>query len=88
MKLNLQRHLKCKVWRFGESTINRTQVYLWYNWFKQGPEDVNDNNRSGHLSTSIIKENIEAMKLMVLDNRRITFTEVAIDVSISIGSSQ
>ena len=27
---------------FGESTISRTQVQLWYNRFKKGREDVND----------------------------------------------
>ena len=28
---------------FGESTISRTQVQLWYNRFKEAREDVNDN---------------------------------------------
>ena len=27
---------------FGESTMSRTQVQLWYNQFKEGREDVND----------------------------------------------
>ena len=27
---------------FGESTMSRTQVQLWYNGFKEGREDVND----------------------------------------------
>ena len=27
---------------FGESTMRRTQVQLWYNRFKEGREDVND----------------------------------------------
>ena len=30
---------------FGEVTMNRTQVQLWYNRFKKGREDVNDNAR-------------------------------------------
>ena len=32
---------------FGESTISRTQVHLWYNRFKKGREDVNDDARPG-----------------------------------------
>ena len=32
---------------FGESTISRTQVQLWYNRFEEGREDVNDDARSG-----------------------------------------
>ena len=27
---------------FGESTMSRTQVQLWYNQFKEGPEDFKD----------------------------------------------
>ena len=27
--------------------LSRTQVQLWYNRFKEGREDVNDNARSG-----------------------------------------
>ena len=59
---------------FGESSVSRTQVQLWYNWFKQ------DDARSGRPSTSTTDENIEAVKNMILDNRRITNREVADDV--------
>ena len=51
---------------FGVSTMSRTQVQLWYNWFKEGQEDVNDN--PGRPSTSKTDENIEAMKKIILDN--------------------
>ena len=37
---------------FNESNIGRTQVQLWYNRFKEGREDVNDDARSGRRSTS------------------------------------
>ena len=30
---------------FGESTMSRTQVQLWYNGFKEGREDVSDDAR-------------------------------------------
>ena len=53
----------------------RTQGQLWYNRFKEGREDVNDNARSGRPSTSTTDENIEAVKKMILDNRRITIIE-------------
>ena len=32
---------------FGESTMSRTQVQLWYNWFKEGRENINDYARLG-----------------------------------------
>ena len=48
---------------FGESTL-RTQVQLWYNRFKEGREDVNDDARPGRPSTSTTDENLEAVKKM------------------------
>ena len=64
----------------------RTQVQLWYNRFKEGREDVNDDYRPGRPSTPITDENIEAVKKIILDNRRITIREVADDIGISFGS--
>ena len=58
---------------FGESTMSRTQVQLWYNRFKEGRKDVNADARPGQSSTSTTNENIEAVKKMTLDNHRINF---------------
>ena len=57
---------------FGESTMSRTQVQLWHKRFQEGQEDFNDNVRPGRPSTSTAGENIEAVKKMILDKRRIT----------------
>ena len=46
---------------FVKSTISRLQVQLWYNWFKEGREYVNDNARADRRSTSTTDENIEAV---------------------------
>ena len=70
---------------FGESTMSRTQVQLWYNQFQEGREDVNDEARPGCSSTSTTEENIEAVKNMNLDNHRITIKEVTYDFGISFG---
>ena len=56
---------------FGESTKSRTQVQLRYNTFKEGREDVNDDACPGWFSTSTADGNIEEVKKMILDNRRI-----------------
>ena len=71
---------------FGQPTMNRTQVQLWYNWFKERREDVNDDACPGRPSESRNDANIEAMKKIILDDRRITTREVADDVGISFGS--
>ena len=68
--------------------MNRTQVQLWYNRFKKDRKDVNDDARPGLPRTSITDENIEAVKKMILHNRRIAIREVADDVDISFGSCQ
>ena len=73
---------------FGESTMRRTQVQLWYNRLKEGQENVNDDACPGRPSMSATDEKIEAVKKMILDNRRITIREIAADVGISCGSSQ
>ena len=44
--------------------------------------------RPGRPSTLTTAENIEAMKKMILDNRRATIGELADDVGISLGSCQ
>ena len=69
---------------FCESTMSRTQVQLWYKWFKEGREYVNDNASPGHQSTSTTDESIEAVK----DNRRISVREIGGDDGISFGSCQ
>ena len=61
--------------------MSRTRVQLWCNRFKEGRKDVNDDVRPGHSSMSATGENIETVNIMILDNRRITITEIADDCS-------
>ena len=42
--------------------MSRTQVQLWYNRFKEGREDINDDNHPSRPNTSKTDENIEALK--------------------------
>ena len=70
---------------FGESIVNRTQVQLWYNRFKEGWEDANDNARPSSRRTSTTDKHIEAVKKMFLDNQGFIIREVADDVVISFG---
>ena len=48
----------------------------------------NDDVRPGCPSTSTTDENLEAVKKMILDNRRISIREVTNDVNISFGLCQ
>ena len=61
---------------------------MWYNRFKGGREEVNNDASPGRPSTSTTAENIEAVKKIILDNRGITIREVADDIVILFGSCQ
>ena len=71
---------------YGESVMSKTRIYEWYKRFQDGREDVEDDERPGRPSTSTTDENMEKLKEMVMNDRRITIREVADDVAISIGS--
>ncbi|UYV76190.1 hypothetical protein LAZ67_13002977 [Cordylochernes scorpioides] len=71
---------------YGEATLDRSNVYRWYNMFSEGREDVNDEERAGRPSTSTTDEKIIEVEKIILANRRITVREVAEDLNISIGS--
>ncbi|UYV70285.1 hypothetical protein LAZ67_7002374 [Cordylochernes scorpioides] len=71
---------------YGEATLDRSNVYRWYNMFSEGQENVNDEECAGRPSTSTTNEKINEVEKMILANRRITVREVAEDLNISIGS--
>ena len=66
--------------------MTKTRAYEWYKSFQDGREDVEDDERPERPSTSTTDENVEKVKEMVMNDRRITIREVADDVGISIGS--
>ena len=57
---------------YGECTVNQKRVYKWYKLFTEGREEVNDDTRPERPSTSTTNENTEAVKKIVMENRRIT----------------
>ena len=69
-----------------------SNFFIWYTWrilpdkrFQDGREDVED-ERPGRSSSSTTDENVEKVKEMVMNDRRITIREVDDDVGISIVS--
>ena len=71
---------------YGKSAMSKTRVYEWYKRFQDGLGDVEDDERPGRPNTWTTDENVEKVKEMVMNDRRITIREVADDVGISIGS--
>ena len=71
---------------YGKSALSQKNVYKWYKLFTEGREVVNDDARPGRPSTSTTDENVEKVKKIVMENRRITIREVAEDVGILVWS--
>ena len=63
--------------------MSRIQVQLWCNRLKESRGNVYNDALPGRPSMSTTRENIEAVKKMILDNRRFSIREVANDVGIS-----
>jgi len=57
---------------FGSDTLKKTAVYEWHERFKSGRESVEDDERSGRPLTSKIDENINKMREMLINNRKLT----------------
>jgi histone-lysine N-methyltransferase SETMAR len=71
---------------FGDDAINITQIKGWYNRFKDGRTSVESDARSGRHSTSRNNELIDKVRTLVMQDRRVTFRELAVEVGISTGS--
>jgi len=57
---------------YGESAMKKTSVYEWYKRFQDGREDVEDDERSGQPSTSIIDGKVKKVEKMIMNDRLIT----------------
>lgn len=73
---------------FGDTDMSKATVCRWYNRFMEGREDINADDRAGRPSTSTTEDNLEKIKDLVLENRRITVREVEEEVGISYGSCE
>lgn len=62
---------------YGDETMSRSRVFEWCKRFKEGREDVEDDPRSGRPSTSRNEANVERVKQMVRDDRRLTVRQIA-----------
>ena len=56
---------------FGDSTLSRTQVFEWHKAFSEGFEVVENLLHASHPFTSVIDDNIEKVKKIELENRRV-----------------
>jgi hypothetical protein len=68
---------------FGNEALGRIQMYEWWKRFKDGQNSTDDDPRPGRPSASKTDEIIAKDREVIRSNRRLTFHEVAEEVSIS-----
>ena len=73
---------------YGDAAVTLKMVYKWFEWFHNGCESVEDEERSGRPSTSKTQENVERLSEMIRSNRRLIIREISEDLNISYGSIQ
>jgi len=67
---------------YGEACLSRTQCHKWYQRFKSGRTSIEDDTKSGRLSTSMDNDHVEKVLALIRQNRHLTVREVAEEVGI------
>ena len=62
--------------------MSKARVFEWHKRFRKGQIDLEDEERSGRLSTSKTIENIQKIKQIVRENRSLNIGLIATIVSI------
>jgi len=62
---------------YGDECLSRTQVFEWFKRFKEGREEIGDDQRPGCPSTSKTDANIEKVGETVRQNRHLSIRAVA-----------
>jgi len=62
---------------YGDECLSRTQVFKWFKRFREGREEIGDNQCPGHPSTTKMDANIEKVGEIVRQNHRLSIQAVA-----------
>lgn len=68
---------------FGDECLSRSNVFIWFQRFKDGRQSVEDDPRSGRPSSSKTDENIVKVRDLVRSDRRLTIREMADELNLS-----
>jgi transposase len=67
----------------GDEVLSRSSVFEWFKRLKDGPEDLQDDPRSGGPSTSRNADTIANVREMVTRDRRLTLRMMSNELNIS-----
>ncbi|GBL88365.1 Putative uncharacterized protein FLJ37770 [Araneus ventricosus] len=70
----------------GVDAVRKKCVFEWFERFRDVEEDVKDEPRSGRPSTSTTPDNIQRVRRMVADDRRLSLRMIAEELKISLDS--
>ncbi|GBM62539.1 Putative uncharacterized protein FLJ37770 [Araneus ventricosus] len=66
--------------------VSKKCVFEWFKCFRDGKEDVEDDPRSGRPPTSTAPDNIERVRRMLADDRRLSLRMLAEELKIRLDS--
>ena len=72
---------------YDEETLSHSKRFEWCKRFKDGRRSVTDDpGRGGSQPAVVIPVNIQCVERLILDNRRMSFREIAQETNLSLGT--
>ena len=62
---------------FGYKDPSRTSIYRWYGDFNRGRSSLLEEFREGRPKSVVVPETIDAVRQLILQDRRVTYREIA-----------
>jgi transposase len=68
---------------YGDSAMSKSNVFKWHKRFREGREDVYDDERQGAPVRKRTNENVEKIRELVQSGRRLSYRMIADELGMS-----
>ena len=68
---------------FGDEAPSKTTVYHWFSEFNRGRRSLKDELKEGRPKSVVVPQNIDAVRELVMQDRRVTYREIEASMGIS-----